>query len=202
MLNDQDWPEEKRTRFLGTILRESERLTTLVERILDFSALDRGSRKVHLRRLSLRELIEETWQAIGPQFESSGLAIECELPDSPLDVWSDAQAVAQALRNLLDNARKYAADGEKIMLSCEVFPQSVRLHVRDFGPGLPRNARHRLFEPFVQGSDTLENKTAGVGLGLALARSWLEAAGGQLTYTPVEGPGACFTLQIPRSPTS
>lgn len=199
MLNDRAWSAEKQQRFLATILRESERLTQLVEHVLDFSALERGSRKVHPRTIDLREILDQTLQAIGPQFAQAGLTVECAVPDAPLEVQADPHALGQALRNLLDNARKYAASGKRVIVSTETSPHSVLLRVRDFGPGLKPDARQRIFEPFVQGSDALTDKPAGVGLGLAIARAWLEAAGARLEWTSVDGPGACFTIHLPRS---
>jgi signal transduction histidine kinase len=113
-------------------------------------------------------------------------------------VRADSDRLSQILLNLLGNAIKYTPDGGAVSLSCEVDEDTVRIHVRDTGAGIPADRLTYIFEPFVQGERALNRPHEGVGLGLAISRELAAAMHGELTVSSEVGRGSTFTLTLPR----
>lgn len=201
MLGAPEISGEKRQKFATTISRESQRLGALIERLLLFNALERGKHATHLESVELALVVRETVDAMETALRAAGLRIEVYLPVGPLVVKTDRSAVKQALLNLLDNAQKYARGGEVVRIDADVSPECVALRVADDGPGIPAGLEERIFEPFVQGGQTLTEKSPGVGLGLSLARGFLRNAGADLVLVPAEK-GARFEIRLPRASVS
>lgn len=191
--------EAKRLKFAQTIGRESARLGTLVERLLTLNELERGEKKVAVQGVDLTAVIHETVEEMTASLRAAGLAVELDLPDHAVMVSSDPSTLKQALLNLLENAEKYAREGKRVRIKVVSTSDPVLVEVSDFGPGIPSSIRHRLFEPFVQGGQSLTNKSPGVGLGLSIARGTLRRIGGDLVLLPTDG-GATFQLRLPSSP--
>lgn len=196
MLATPGLPEEKRLKFAGTIGAESARLGELIERLLAFNALERGARRVVSESLDpaalVREVVEETATKLG----EAGLKPVLALPAAPVWALGDRSVVKQALLNLLDNACKYAAEGGAVDISVNQAAGRVLVRVTDRGAGIPAAVRARLFEPFVQGGQTLTTKSPGVGLGLSLARGLLRQAGADLVLVS-SARGASFEISLP-----
>lgn len=191
--------EQKRLKFAQTIGRESARLGVLVERLLALNELERGEKKVAVQPVDLCAVIRETREEMNSSLHASGLVVETDLPEIPTFVLSDHSTLKQALLNLLENAEKYARDGRRLRLKVLANPTLVTVDVADDGPGIPAAIRHRLFEPFVQGGQSLTNKSPGVGLGLSIARGTLRRIGADLVLLETAR-GATFQLRLPRSP--
>lgn len=196
MLAAPGLPEAKRVKFATTISRESQRLGALIERLLTFNALENGKRPVTLAPVDVAALVRETLEETDGSLRAAGIETAVTLPEAPLFAETDASALKQALLNLLDNAIKYAAVGRIVRVSAEAGPGGVRVRVADAGPGIARHLRERVFEPFVQGGQSLTDKPAGVGLGLSIARGLLRAAGGDLVLLPCAA-GAVFEIRLP-----
>jgi signal transduction histidine kinase len=195
MLATPGLPEEKRTRYAGTISRESQRLAALIERLLAFNALDKGKLAISVDQVEVCELVKETLDETDGVLRTAGMRAETELPGSPVMASADRSTLKQALLNLLDNATKYARNGGIVRVVLENGADVVRLRVSDRGPGIPPEVRARLFEPFVQGGRSLSDKPSGVGLGLSIARGMLRAAGGDLVLLS-SNEGASFEIRL------
>jgi signal transduction histidine kinase len=173
--------------------------------VLDVGRMERGERAYDLRALDLRALAHEAVELFAPQAAAAGLEVAVAAPAAPLPVLGDRAALDQAVLNVLDNARKYAALGRRVSITLEGTlgggDGTARLTVRDFGPGIPPAWQERVFERFVRGVPE-GNGTPGVGLGLYLSRTILRAHGGDLTaLVPEDGRGGvalCFTLPLVR----
>lgn len=200
LLGQPDLLETKRLKFAQTIGRESARLGVLVERLLALNELERGNRKITSAPVDLVAVIHETVDEMNGALSAAGITVETKLPEGGIFVRSDHSALKQALLNLLENAEKYARDGKRILITVISEPNLVLVEVSDFGPGIPRSLRARLFEPFVQGAQTLTTKSPGVGLGLSIARGTLRRVGGDLVLLQTER-GATFQLRLPASST-
>lgn len=196
MLATPGLPDEKRTKFAGTIARESRRLSELIERLLAFSALEKNAAPVAASPFDATAAVRETVEEMDAPLRAAGLEIQTDFPAAPLFAAGDRSALKQALLNLLDNARKYARDGRLVHIRAERRAGLIALVVGDRGPGIPRALGERAFEPFVQGGHTLSDKSPGVGLGLSIARGLLRRSGGDLVLLPSPA-GACFEIRLP-----
>ncbi len=199
MLGTPGLPEEKRLKFAGTIGAESARLGGLIERLLAFNALEKGSNRVASAPFDAAALAREAAEETTPRLAEAGLKPVLLLPEVPVPALGDRSIVKQALLNLLDNACKYAADGGVVEIVASAAPGHVSIRVADRGQGIPVAIRDRLFEPFVQGGQTLTTKSPGVGLGLSLARGLLRQTGADLLLA-ASASGATFEIRLPAAP--
>lgn len=196
MLAAPELAPEKRARFSATISRESERLSALIERLLTFNALENSSAPAALAPVDAAMMVRETLEEMDATLRLAAMRVEADLPADAVMVTTDCAALKQALINLLENALKYARTGKVVRVALANAPDAVRLRVADEGPGIPRALGERVFEPFVQGNQTLVDKSPGVGLGLSIARGLLRRAGGDLRLLP-SSTGALFEISLP-----
>lgn len=190
----------KQRSYLNIITAETARLTRLINNVLDFARLERGEKNYNFSSCDLAALTHETANTFRPHFESAGICFESALPDQPVSVRADRDAVSQIIVNLLSNAEKYSNGTKEIRLELESRATGVELRVLDRGPGVPRGCEEKIFEKFYRANDSLTNNVPGSGLGLTLARQIARAHDGDVTYQPREGGGSCFTLLLPLTP--
>jgi two-component system phosphate regulon sensor histidine kinase PhoR len=184
-------------RYLGVMIRETERLTRLVNNVLDFSRLEQGRRKLNPQPVDVAALALGLFEAQAPRLAEAGLALETAGLDSPAVVLTDRDALAQILLNLLDNAIKYAASGKRLLVTLNRLDGRTRLILEDRGPGIPPEHRGRLFEPFHRVDEAITATQPGTGLGLSISRRLLRDMGGDLIFEPAAGGGARFILELP-----
>ncbi len=191
-------PPEKTKRYAEVIAGEAARLTRLINNVLSFSRMEGGRDELQIAPLDLRSLTEETVEHMRPQLEKDGFTIQLTLPENPVAIRADADALSQVLLNLLGNAAKYGhtPDGPREIAISLAAAEKVRLSVADRGNGVPRGHERRIFEKFQRAHDTLASGTAGSGLGLTIARRLVEAHGGTLDYAPRDGGGAEFIVTL------
>ena len=182
-----------KARYLGTITRESERLTRLVDNVLDFGRLEQNRRKYDLADADLREVVREAAESQRSRVEAAGMALSVETAVKPAMRLVDRDAVSQIVVNLVDNAVKYAAEGGRIDVKVD---DDGAVVVADRGPGIPKRDRERVFERFYRCDDSLAAKSSGSGLGLSIARRLAEGMGGSLVCGAREGGGAEFRLEF------
>jgi len=190
--------DAKRTDYLRTIGRETQRLARLVNNVLDFSRLEQGRKKFQREPLELGAELTRLLDTHGPRLVEAGLKLERVLPAAPLTVTTDRDAFEQIAINLLDNACKYAAAGGEVTV--QLAPRAAggaELRILDRGPGVPSEHRERIFDKFHRVDDTLTAEKTGAGLGLSIARQLARGLGGELRYAPREGGGATFILELP-----
>ncbi|MBI2517379.1 MAG: HAMP domain-containing histidine kinase [Opitutae bacterium] len=190
--------EAKRTDYLRTIGRETERLARLVGNALDFSRLEQGRKKYAREPLDLRAELARLLDTHAPRLAEAGLVLHRSLPTGPVAVTSDRDALGQIVLNLLDNAAKYAAAGGEVTVELAARPAGgAVVRVLDRGPGVPPEHRDRIFEKFHRVDDTLIAEKSGTGLGLSIARQLARGLGGDLRYEPRTDGGAAFILELP-----
>jgi signal transduction histidine kinase len=193
----------KERSYLSIITAETARLSRLINNVLDFARIERGEKKYHFQTCDLNTLLRNTTETYRPHLEANGFQFDCELPDSPLIVNGDRDALAQVIVNLLSNAEKYSDSHKEI--SVRLDQQSnplphVELKVLDRGLGVPDGSEEKIFEQFYRAHDSLSSGIQGSGLGLTLARQIARAHGGEVVYEPRKGGGSCFTLRLPLCP--
>ncbi len=192
MLREGRVKEEAQARYLEVIVRESERLTRLVDNVLDFGRLERGRRKFNLEARDVNELLSVA-EAQRPRVEAAGLTLMvCSAP-MPVMRTFDLDAVGQVLVNLIDNAVKYAASGKMVEVSVS---ERGEITVADRGPGIAAKHRSRIFERFYRCDDSITAKSSGSGLGLSIASRLMAGMGGKLVFAPRAGGGAVFTIKF------
>ncbi len=197
MLAEEDaLSDADRRRYLAWILRESERLSRLVEDVLDFSRVSRGEAAFSLSAVDPPDLAERALALVGPLAAERGLVLRAEVPPGLPAVRADRDAALRILVNLLANAVEYSGDGREAGLAVRAGEGAVEFTVWDRGPGIPPEERERLFTRFFRGSRDLK-KVRGMGLGLTLSREIARALGGDLDLLDTGPSGSRFALRLP-----
>ncbi|MGH7740474.1 MAG: sensor histidine kinase [Candidatus Eiseniibacteriota bacterium] len=189
-------PEEG-SRFLHTIGRETEKLSQLVDNVLDFARLESGRPVFQLRRIDMAEVAREALETFQPRLEDQGFKVEVEIPAQLPPVMGDARALTQCLLNLLDNAVKYSRERRELRISAGAREGRVTVSVADRGIGIAPGDQPRVFEKFVRLETGLVHDVKGAGLGLALVNQIMRAHRGRVELVSPPGGGSTFTLVLP-----
>jgi signal transduction histidine kinase len=189
--------QEKKHQYYRIIRKESERLTALINNILDFSRIEAGRKEYEFRETDIADLVRNTLDSYRYQIEQQGFqldeSIDAELPS----VKVDREAIARALVNLVNNALKYSKDDKYLGVKLYRDNGSVKLEVADHGIGIARRDQAKIFEKFYRAGDPLVHNTKGSGLGLSLVRHITEAHGGAIEVESVPGTGSKFIMSLP-----
>ena len=188
---------DKKQQYYRIIRKESERLTALINNILDFSRIEAGRKEYEFRETDIAELVRNTLDSYRYQIEQQGFTLE-EHIDANLPVLRlDREAIARALVNLINNALKYS-NNEKF-LGVKLYRENgvIKLEVTDRGIGIERHDQTKIFEKFYRAGDPLVHNTKGSGLGLSLVRHISQAHGGDIAVESAPGRGSKFTLWLP-----
>jgi len=192
--------EEKRQEYYETITAECERLTRLINNVLEFSRLEQGTREMSLAAGALGPVVAEAVRTLEPHASNAGFRLEVEIDQDLPPVRFERDAVIQVVFNLVDNALKYAkgqARDPVITLQCVRQGGTVLLAVRDRGPGVAPRHLPRLFEAFYRGEDELTRSAQGTGIGLALVKGLAERMGASAVARNRDGGGFEVTLTFP-----
>lgn len=189
--------EEKRLEYSSLIFSESERLTKLINNILDFSKLEEGRKEFDFTRVDPSEAVEKTVESFRYFAESKGFELDLSIDENLPYIRADADAVEQTVMNLLSNAVKYSGDSRKVSVSVYPSEEYVAVKVRDYGIGIDGEDVPRLFEKFYRVGDHMNFKVSGSGLGLTLVHRIMQAHGGDVGVTTFPGRGSSFTLYFP-----
>jgi signal transduction histidine kinase len=188
----------QRRKFLGIVTKETERLTRLINQVLDLAKIESGRAEWHEARLDMREVISDAVAAMEQVFQEKGVRIETRLPERVSPVTADLDRMMQVLLNLLSNAVKFCReqDGRVEVILGEQDGQ-LRIDVRDNGPGISAQDQLIIFDKFRQAGDPLTGKPQGTGLGLPISRHIVEHYGGRIWVESRPGDGACFSFTLP-----
>jgi Na+/proline symporter/nitrogen-specific signal transduction histidine kinase len=193
-----DLDAAERGRFLGIIIKETERLTRLINQVLDLSKLESGRAEWNTARVDLREVIEDTIVATSQLFKERSARLVPRLPAAVPGVVADLDRIVQVLLNLLSNAVKFVEPGGgTVEVSLTEEAGFLRVDVRDNGPGIRAEDHELIFDKFRQGGDTLPGRPQGSGLGLHISRRIVEHFGGRMWVQSRPGEGACFSFTLP-----
>jgi signal transduction histidine kinase len=188
---------EKHQEYYSIIRKESERLSALINNILDFSRIEAGRKEYDFRQTDMRELVRNTLESYRYQIEQSGFAFEEKIAEDVPPLSVDREAMARSLLNLVNNALKYSQDQKYIGVNLFRDNGSVKLEVVDHGIGIPQVEQQKIFDKFYRVGDPLVHNTKGSGLGLSLVRHIVEAHGGEVSVDSVPGRGSKFTINLP-----
>jgi signal transduction histidine kinase len=194
--------KEKYQEYFRIIREESERLTALINNILDFSRIEAGRKEYEFKETNLSDLVCSTLDSYRFQIEQNGFAFEENISRDIPPVNVDREAIARSLLNLVNNALKYSKDQKFIGVSLYRSNTSVNLEVRDRGIGIPANEQEKIFEKFYRCGDPLVHNVKGSGLGLSLVRHIARAHGGDVQVESAPEKGSKFTIALPLEPSS
>ena len=198
LLEDPDLEPAERDRFRRIVIEEIDRLTRLINQILDLSKLESGAAEWQISDVDLRELVEDSVAATAELFRGRAVELSVRLPEAVPAVATDRDAIKQVLLNLLSNAAKFCdPDDGRVELELSAGDGAVRVDVRDNGPGIPPEDRELIFEKFRQGGDGLGGRPRGTGLGLPISRAIIGQLQGRLWADSRPGHGATFSFELP-----
>ncbi len=198
--DNPDLPSGERQKFLNIIIQESERLTRLINQVLDLAKLESGRAEWRVEQIDLATVIEDSINATSQLFRAKNVRLETHLPTAMPPVRADRDRLVQVLINLLSNAVKFVApDAGRVVVELTSGDSAVRVRVTDNGPGVDAGDRQIIFEKFRQAGDTITGKPQGTGLGLPISRQIVEHFGGRLWVDSEPGCGATFAFELPVS---
>ncbi len=195
---------ENQTKFLSMAERNINRLTGILNSLLDLSRIEAGKIEIKFEELDLRSSIEFILSSLKPQADGKSIRLHMEIPEKLPSVYGDREKVEQILTNLVGNAIKFTQEGGEISVSAKPFENEgnldmVAISVKDSGIGIPEDQLDRIFEKFHQVEDSLRRSTTGTGLGLAITKGLVETHHGRVWAESEIGKGSTFTFTLPMS---
>jgi len=189
--------EEKARQYYRVINKESQRLTQLINNILDFSRIEADRKEYRFAPTDVARIVEEVLEAYRFPIEQQNFTLEVEVAEDLPEAELDAEAIGQALINLVNNAIKYSRDERYIRLRVRREGDRILISVTDRGIGVAKADQKKIFEKFYRAENSLLHETKGSGLGLALVQHIMEAHGGTVEVESTPGKGSTFTLVLP-----
>ncbi len=188
----------ERQAFLAIVIQESERLTRLINQVLDLAKLESGRAEWHVAEIDLGSVIADSLDATRQLFRARNVTLEAHLPDRVPPVNGDRDRLVQVLVNLLSNAAKFVMPNEgRVTVALGRRDAMLRVAVSDNGPGIASEDQRIIFEKFRQAGNTMTEKPQGTGLGLPISRQIVEHLGGRLWVESEAGRGATFIFELP-----
>jgi PAS domain S-box-containing protein len=194
--------EKERLTFLRYIASESQRLTSIVDTLLNVARLDTGDLQVNLAETDVRDVVGQVLDTISAT-EINGHWFVAQLPDEPLAATADAEKLRQVCTILVENAIRYSPDGGTVTVGAARRQDKVEISVADEGIGIPQTDQEQIFRKFYRGADAeLRTGAGGTGLGLFIARGLVTAMGGRIWVSSREGEGSRFAFELPAAAAS
>jgi Na+/proline symporter/signal transduction histidine kinase len=198
LLDNPELETSERERFLRIVIEEIERLTRLINQVLDLSKIESGRADWQIAEVDLREVIEDSAAATAQLFADCEAELDVWLPETAPPVAADRDRVKQVMLNLLSNAAKFCATGRgRVVVELRVDGGALRVDVRDNGPGIRPQDQQAIFEKFRQGGDGLPERPQGTGLGLPISHQIVTHLGGELWVESAPGSGTTFSFTLP-----
>ena len=192
---------ERQKEALAIVAEETERLSGLINRLLDWARMESGRRTLNLVRQPVEPIVEAAIMAVQAQtLGQRGIELTRDLPLGLPLVLADREALTEAVLDLLANAVKYTGPEKKIAVKAWARGPTVFIAVEDNGPGIPQREQKRIFEKFYRSSDALERSIEGTGLGLAMAKHVVSRHGGDIEVQSEVGKGSTFTIALLAAP--
>ena len=197
LMHDRPQPPEKQGQYLRIITVEAERLTRLINNVLDFAKIGRKQKRIERKPLDLHAIVARVWESQELHLREAGFSTRWEAAPGPYPVLGDDDALAQVLVNLISNAEKYSTERKDVELHTWLDDGRVNVSVLDRGMGVPGGDEKKIFEAFYRAHDSLNSGIQGSGLGLTLAQRIVREHGGEIKLEHREGGGSRFTLRLP-----
>jgi two-component system sensor histidine kinase KdpD len=190
--DDVEWSEQDRRELLANADSALDRLTALVTNLLDLSRLEAGALSMAARPVGLDDVVSRALQ-----LSSQGDRVDVDVPSELPAVVADPGLLERVVANVMENALRYSPAGERVRMAASAHANMVELRVVDRGPGIPAEAIPAVFEPFQRRDDGAVSTGAGVGLGLAIARGFVQAMHGSISLEDTPGGGLTVSIALP-----
>jgi signal transduction histidine kinase len=191
--------DERREHIIGTITTESDRLSRLINDLLDLSRIESGSLQWRDEHVGVGDVVRSAMESVRPLAMKKEVSVRGEIREGLPAVYADRDRIMQVVMNLLSNAVKFTPAGGDIMVSASLGEEhgGVIVAISDTGPGIPLGERDAIFEKFHRSGDILTSSVEGTGLGLAIAREIIDHYGGRIWVTSEQGKGSVFHFTLP-----
>jgi len=193
--------EPERQESLDVIVGETERLTRLINTVLDFSKIERGQKEYRMGDVDVSEVVRSALKTLKYSLEDKRFTLEADI-EPGVRATADADALEQAILNLVDNAVKYSGQAKWVRIALWSRDHAVFLRVSDRGMGIPEAEQRRIFDKFYRSPAANQGDAGGAGLGLTVVQHIVDAHGGRIEVESKVGEGSCFTIVLPASPGS
>jgi two-component system phosphate regulon sensor histidine kinase PhoR len=191
--------EKKKQEYYTIILHETERLTRLINNILNFSRMESHSRKFTFRPVNINTLISSVMTIYSYQLERLHFSVDVSLTNDLPEIQADEEAIAEALHNLIDNAIKYSGEEKYLRIFSQQNAGMISVGVEDHGIGIAQEHHTKIFDKFYRVSQGLVHTAKGSGLGLAIVQHIVQSHGGTITINSEHGKGSTFIIMLPVS---
>ncbi len=185
------------TKLVQIGLNNSERLVRLINDLLDMEKIESGQLEFQMRPLEIPALVQRAAEDNRAYAQEFGVVLEARVSPAPVVVFGDEDRLLQVLTNLISNAVKFSPRNSVVTISVDVTDDRVQVAVRDRGPGIPPEFRHRIFGRFAQADSSLTRQKGGTGLGLSISKAIVERHMGRLSFEDHPGGGTVFTVELP-----
>lgn len=185
------------TNFMSMAERNIDRLTRLINDLLDLSKLEAGKMKLQFTEMDIKRIIHLSVETFKSRADDKSIELTMNLPEVLPNVYVDSDRIEQVFANLIDNALKFTSEGGKIVVSARRIQDKVEVGIEDTGVGIPAEGQQHIFDQFYQTEDTLSRKTGGTGLGLSIVKQLIEAHGGNISVESEAGKGSRFFFTLP-----
>ena len=189
--------EDRRRRYYDVLVEQSERLSMLIDNVLDFARMEEGRREMSRAAVDVKSLVEDIVTEAQHRVLHQGFTVRTELEDSLPSAFLDADAIRQALNNLIDNGVKYSGSSREVVVRSFRENAHIVIAVRDFGIGLAAEEADKVFDRFYRGGGELTRSVKGTGLGLTLVKQIVAAHGGDVEVHSEPGRGSTFSMRLP-----
>lgn len=189
--------EDKKNEYYRIIHSESDRMSRLINNLLDFANLVRGIEQKHFEKINLGHLVLKALEAYRYEAEKEGFRLSVDVAESIPDTYADPNAITMAFLNLLDNAVKYSGEKKEIRVSVGRAEETLHLTVIDKGLGIPPLELGKIFDKFYRVNEPTVRRVRGSGIGLAITKHVAEMHGGDVLVTSEPGQGSTFILRLP-----
>jgi signal transduction histidine kinase/tetratricopeptide (TPR) repeat protein len=198
MLQSGRVPSEiRRQEYYDVLVEQSERLTLLVDNILDFAKIEEGRKEFNFQMMDIGLRLQEIVSIMQDQVRHKDFVIQVEIEKSLPPIKADRESITQAITNLIDNAVKYSGEAKNILVKAFAEDQYLNIAVKDFGIGIKKEEIGKVFERFYRGGDELTRTVKGSGLGLTLVKQIVEAHHGKIEVNSEVGKGSTFMIRLP-----
>ena len=189
--------EERRQKYYDVLLEQSERLSLLIDNVLNFAKMEEGRKEFIFEQTDMKSLLENLVSSIQERVRHAGFDIHLEIENPLPTIMADRDAIMQAVNNLIDNAIKYSRKVKNVEVRAFKEDNSLAIIIKDFGIGIKKEDRDKIFDRFYRGGDELTRTVKGSGLGLTLVKQIVEAHKGSVQVESEPGQGSTFSIKLP-----